>query len=100
MTGVVIRLIEHAGMEIHGDGSVSGPQGPIERAFVKSYDPDGHDGQGDLEITADPADAHVYADAGEALAAYHAQSTVRPLREDGKPNRPLLAFTVTFERAP
>ncbi|HUV10816.1 MAG TPA: hypothetical protein VMX12_07530 [Acidimicrobiia bacterium] len=97
--GVVIRLVEHAGLEINEDGSVSGPTGLIERAFVRSYDPEGHDGLGDLLITADRSKAHVYDDMSEAFAAYNAQPSCRPLRGDGQPNRPLAAFTVSFERA-
>ena len=48
-------------------------------------------------LTSVPEDALVYADMGEALAAYRAIDPRQPERDDGKPNRPLTAFTVEFE---
>jgi hypothetical protein len=39
-----------------------------------------------------------FADLAAAVACWKRQSTVRPLRPDGKPNRPLTAFTITFDQ--
>jgi hypothetical protein len=90
MTGVRLRVIAAAGPILNGSGDPGG-------RYVKSYDPDGHDGYGDVTLTLDSAQAHVYPDGAAALEAWRAQSTVRPLRSDGLPNRPLTAFTVETE---
>jgi len=39
-----------------------------------------------------------FEDAGCALAYWKLQSRVRPIRPDGKPNRPLTALTVELQR--
>ena len=38
-----------------------------------------------------------FADMSEAFECWKRQSTVCPLRADGKPNRPLTAFSITFD---
>ena len=83
-------------------GRDDGHQGPRARVvdvydeptWVRSYDPDGHDGLGDVVLTRDRALAHRYVDVAEAMTAWRATSSTHPERTDGKPNRPLTAFTV------
>ena len=65
--------------------------------YLKSYDPEAHDGRGDCEWTADAAEAHVYPDFVSAFEAWRQVPKTRPKRDDGKPNRPLTSFNVTFE---
>lgn len=65
--------------------------------WLESYDVDAHDGLGAAQLTQDRDKALQFDDAGAALTAWKTQSTVRPLRADGKPNRPLTAFTVEPE---
>lgn len=79
----VIRLL--AGSEF----AISGPP-----CFLAGWDVEAHDGRGTADATHDPDQAHQFATGGEALAAWRTQSTVRPLRDDGKPNRPLSGFTI------
>jgi hypothetical protein len=67
------------------------------RDYVKEYDPDGNNGQGEVTFTHNILRAKWYAAPEEALAEWQQQSKVKPLREDGKPNRPLSAFTMTVE---
>jgi hypothetical protein len=63
--------------------------------YVQDYTPDGHDGRGDLVLTDDQRQAKVYPDAAAAWADWRRTSTTHPAREtDGKPNRPMTAFTV------
>jgi len=62
---------------------------------LESYDPDAYDGRGDAAFTGDPAKAKRFPDSRAAMTEWTRQSVVRPLREDGKPNRPLTAFTVS-----
>jgi hypothetical protein len=69
-------------------------------AWLASYDLNAHDGFGEAKATSDPAEALRFADAGAVFAAWKEQSTVRPLRDDGKPNRPLSAFTITAKALP
>lgn len=69
-------------------------------AWVKRYDPDAFDGGGDVEFTSDPAEALSFATVSEALTFWKQVSTVRPVREDGKPNRPLTAFTTGVQPLP
>lgn len=64
--------------------------------YVKAYDPTyvlpdrTYDG-GILEVTADPKEALQFADAGDAMEKWREPYGVRV---DGKPNRPLTAWTV------
>src|SRR3954466_4477754 len=57
-------------------------------------DPDAHDGRGDAEFTLDPLRAKRFPNAADAMKYWRRQSTIRPTRDDGKPTRPLTAFTV------
>jgi hypothetical protein len=52
---------------------------------------------GSIHLTSDRDCARRFATAAEALTAWTTQSTVRPLRPDGKPNKPLTALTVEIE---
>jgi hypothetical protein len=47
-----------------------------------------------IPMTTDPKIAAQFANAHEALAFWRIQSRVVPLRSDGKPNRPLTAYSV------
>lgn len=69
-------------------------------AWLKFYDPDGADGAGDVVVTLDPKQAKVFPSLAAALDEWRRVSTVRPLRDDGRPNRPLSAFTVQPQRLP
>ena len=80
---------------------LGGAQGRIEPdksegQFVLNFDPDAHDGMGHLWTAAKPQDAIQFAGYKEALEYYRQVSHVRPVRDDGKPNRPLTAFTVSI----
>lgn len=85
----VIRLVDFVG--------IPGPL--VERdvppgSYCRSFNPDAHDGQGDVTWTADLRHAVQFSSAGGAMRFYRQRSTVRPLRDDGRPNRPLTAATV------
>lgn len=79
MTGIFV-LWGSAGTPIH--------------AWLKSCDVDAHNGRGFAEFTTDPANAMTFANGIAAFDYYRRVSTVRPIREDGEPNRPLTAFTI------
>lgn len=80
-------------------GLAPSPPGPGPY-YVKFYDPDAFDGRGDVETTPDIQQAMHFPTSLEAFMFWKQTSTVRPLREDGSPNRPLTAFTITTEVVP
>jgi hypothetical protein len=62
--------------------------------YVSYYNPDGSEGRGDVELTSWISQALRFNTPEEAWAFWNQQSTVRPLREDGEPNKPLTALTI------
>lgn len=68
--------------------------------YLASYDPDACEGRGDIKVTRDIGLARRFADAREVLEEWRRQSTVQPLRSDGKPNRPLTAYTIQPKQVP
>jgi hypothetical protein len=63
--------------------------------WVKSYTPDGFGGRGDLVLTENKHQAKVYPDAVAAMEDWKRVSSTHPTRPgDGKPNRPMTAFTI------
>lgn len=64
--------------------------------YLKGFDFEAHDGQGEVDLTPKLADAKVFEDAAEAFAFYRRSPDCRPTRPDGKPNRPLTASTWEF----
>ncbi len=71
-----------------------GPASEHDNRWLVEYDPDGHGGAGLIVSTRAMSNAYVFENARKALEAWRAVSTIRPLRFDGKPNRPLTAWTV------
>lgn len=72
---------------------------PNSEVYVEAYDielpwPEG------ITFTTDIRRAVSWPDPPAAIQAWRAQSRTTPLRDDGKPNRPLTAFTVTIEEMP
>lgn len=63
-------------------------------AWVLDCDVDARNGYGRIRFTQDRARAKRFPSVIEALDYWKRPSTVRPLRDDGKPNRPLTAYTV------
>ena len=71
-----------------------------EPTWLKALDVNAHRGQGSVATTTDRREALRFADMGEAFKCWKRQSTVAPLRADGRPNRPLTAFSITFDDEP
>jgi hypothetical protein len=65
--------------------------------YLASYDPEANDGNGIASWTPDPAEAMTFPTTEEAAGCYRAVPASRPLRPDGKPNRPLTMFSVIFD---
>ena len=64
------------------------------RVLLKAYDPDGAEGRGAIETTADPAEALRFPEAGAAWLCWQQKSRALLRRPDGKINRPLTAFNI------
>lgn len=71
-------------------GDALGQATPWDGQFLKAYDPEAET----WEWTPLTEAALHFTDAGAALSCWKQVSRVRPVRRDGKPNRPLTQFTV------
>lgn len=83
---VVIRLV----------ACTQGPS-PFEGQYLASYDADAGPHvypTGTLTATPHKSDALRFASAVEAFALWRSTSTRTPVRPDGRPNRPLTAWTI------
>ncbi len=65
--------------------------------YLASFDPEAAEGNGAASWTHDPTQAMRFETAEGAAACYRTVPRNRPLRADGKPNRPLTIFNVLFE---
>jgi hypothetical protein len=71
-----------------------------EPMYLKGYDVNSHGGIGSADLTPDPDRALTWPDVATVLAVWKMQSTARPTRLDGQPNRPLTAYTIEPEQVP
>jgi len=86
-------------------GLATGEPSPADGRYVKEYDPDregvdnvtGEPMLCHLVTTSDPRDALLVSDVTELHKIWAKPSRRWPTRPDGRPNRPLSAFTVTME---
>jgi hypothetical protein len=81
-------------------GFAGGDVGELAGALLASYDPAGNDGNGAATWTHDPAEALVFDDLPLAMEFRLRSPASRPLRLDGKPNRPLTVFAVEYLPVP
>lgn len=80
----VIKLIGLAnGLHSHFDGE-----------YLTTFDPEFMDGFGKANTTKEIADARIFNDLADVMAFWKTRSTVKPTRSDGRPNRPLTAFSI------
>ena len=79
-----------------------GATGPLadRDLWLATWNVDALDGRGDVVVTPEEAGAATFPDVGAAWRAWGQQSRVRPLRPDGRPNRPLTAYTIEIEPVP
>jgi hypothetical protein len=66
--------------------------------YLQWSDPDANDGFGNDWWTTDLAKAKRFATFTDAMECWKAQSSIRPFRDDGRPNRPMTAYSVTPEK--
>lgn len=79
---------------------LAGGRPTLEGRYVKSYTADGHGGRGHMEATRDISEARRFQTAIEAMEEWKRVSRSHPIRADGKPNRPLSAYTIEVVRTP
>lgn len=65
--------------------------------FLQHFDPDYQNGLGRAWWTSDRAEAMTFPDVTAALDEWKRESSIQPIREDGRPNRPLTAYSISFE---
>lgn len=68
--------------------------------WLAGFDVEAHDGMGEAWYTEYPQAALTWPDTASAMAAWRSVPEARPVRDDGRPNRPLAALTVELEAAP
>lgn len=75
------------------------PGSEHEGRYLVECDVDARAGRGRVFSTADKTNAMQFENTGAAMEYWRRQSKIRPFRDelDGLPNRPLTAYTVTFE---
>lgn len=62
--------------------------------WLVECDVNARDGFGTIKMTRDVKEAKRFDSADHAIAYYRRQSEIKPLRGDGRPNRPCTAFSV------
>jgi len=85
-------VLKCLGLAATGDGPVG--------QYLAAFDPEAHDGGGEATFTAHLADAFHFPTVAAAYQCYGTVPRARPLRADGKPNRPLTTFTMEFVTVP
>jgi hypothetical protein len=68
--------------------------------YLEWSDPNAKFGRGDDGWTFDLARAKRFPSVEAAMKCWKAQSTLVPYRPDGKPNRPMTAYSVTMQEIP
>ncbi len=86
-----------AGRALNDPDEWDEPEPQKAREYLRVYDPEYAKGRGRVDWTTDIDDARRYPDIGAAYKEWVRQSRLRPLRDDGLPNRPLTAYSITFE---
>lgn len=86
----VMRIVAIAGLE----GMPAQTKRPEVGLYVKAFDPEANYGRGHVIATANLQEALRFENKGAAMAFWKQVPKCRPLRPDGKPNRPMTAYTV------
>jgi hypothetical protein len=68
--------------------------GRLKTSWLQSFDANANGGRGSLVMTKKRSEAMRFDSIGAVMECWQTQSTVVPLRTDGKPNRPLTAYTI------
>lgn len=78
----------------------AGAQEPgLEGKYLRAYDLEAREGRGEATWTRDKRQAKRFPSFIAAFEAWRSTSLTVPARPDGRPNRPLTAYSVKFEDA-
>lgn len=70
------------------------PDIPKRRRFLKYFDPNANNGRGYIETTNDVFAAKKFSDVEQVTLEWQLQSEVLPLLSEGKPNKPLMIYSI------
>jgi hypothetical protein len=79
-------------------GNAAGLPCPEVEHYVKSMDFEAYDGFGSLVVTNNPRKAMFFGSPGSAHEFYRRTPVCKPVRPDGRPNRPLTAYIVDIHQ--
>lgn len=83
---IVLRVVEMA--------SRPGEYLPVSGQYLETYDPEAYDGRGSAMFTPNLERAKKFESVADAMRTWREVPASRPLRDDGRPNRPLTSFTM------
>ena len=66
-------------------------------SYIQSYDLNYMGGRGQAMLTSDVTKAATWDTEIDVFKAWRTTSTLMPVRDDGRPNRPLTAYTISAE---
>ena len=72
--------------------------GKYPRNWLAAFDVEAHHGRGSITTTDDPARARRFPTFEAVMECWRTQSMTHPWRGDGRPNRPLTAYTIEPQR--
>ena len=78
-------------------GFADGSDCPMKGQYVETFDHDAYNGQGYGTFTEDASSAMSFNSFSDAFEFWNMVSTVKPVREDGKPNKPMTAMSVAIK---
>jgi hypothetical protein len=93
---VIMKVIDAYGLTVVDTTPWRGDGG----AWVEDCDVDANHGIGSITLTTDASKAKRFPTLRDALEYWKRPSTLVPLRDDGKPNRPLSALSIEFQTLP
>jgi hypothetical protein len=85
---------------IRAVGFANGQDCPHAGYWLRRFDFEAYNGQGHGVFTTYLGHAKVFPSKEAAMDFWRRQSSTRPFRPDGAPNRPLTALTVVIEQLP
>lgn len=81
-------------------GLASGLPDPCVGQYLQSFNHLAHGGRGEAVFTPERGKAMRFATVQEAMAYWQQVHPLIPTRTDGRPNKPLTAFSVELETVP
>ena len=87
-------LVEPFVMVLHARVTIGHEEAFDPPMMLEGYSPEAHEGRGHATYGRNPATAMKFATFLDAMELWQSVPRNRPVRPDGRPNRPLTSFTV------